>query len=369
MIRARSKLQRKGWPNVCVHLEPLKIDIDLPLKSFWAPMAFACLGGLLAFYLSIPGGWLIGAMFATIIFVMTGREVIFPTALRDVLFVILGVMFGSSMNPAMLSGIAKWPLSMALVVITMIAIVLVSFAYFKWLAKWDDASALLASIPGALSHVMAVASESGADIKRVAISQSTRIFMLAALVPIVLSEQPSSSLVVSQLPVSPIDIGLVVVAGFTGAFIFKMLRVPGALITGATLASGLLFANEMVSGSFQFWQTVPGYILLGMMVGSRMSGISLSEYRKFFAVSVGAFSIVFLISALGALLASWLLDISYGLALLAFAPGAFEAMAALALAINYDPAFIIAHHMVRFFGIILMTPIFLQVLSSFGRNK
>jgi membrane AbrB-like protein len=347
----------------------MKFEAGLPLKTFWAPLAFACLGGYLANIIDIPGGWLIGAMFATIIFVMSGREVIFPVALRDVLFVILGVMFGSSMNPAMLSGMAKWPLSMALVVITMIVIVLVSMLYFRWIAKWDAASALLASIPGALSHVMAVASESGADIKRVAISQSTRIFMLAALVPVVLNEQPPSSLMVSQLPISLMDIGFVAVAGFAGAYVFKMLRIPGALITGATLASGLLFANEIVSGSFQFWQTVPGYILLGMMVGSRMSGISLKEYRKYLVVSVGAFSIVFLISALGALLASRLLDISYGLALLAFAPGAFEAMAALALAINYDPAFIIAHHMVRFFGIILMTPVFLLVLLKVSRKK
>ena len=345
----------------------MKIDIDPPIKTFWAPLVFACLGGYLAYYLGIPGGWLIGAMFATIIFVMSGREVVFPIRLRDVLFVILGVMFGSSMNPAMLSGMAKWPLSMALVVITMVAIVLVSMLYFKWIAKWDNASALLASIPGALSHVMAVASEAGVDIKRVAISQSTRIFMLAALVPVMLSEQPQSFLVTSKLPISSMDIVIVSAAGFAGAFIFKMLRVPGALITGATLASGLLFANGMVSGSFQFWQIVPGYILLGMMVGSRMSGISFSEYRKYFVVSLGAFSIVFLISALGALLASRLLDISYGLALLAFAPGAFEAMAALALAINYDPAFIIAHHMVRFFGIILMTPAFLLFLT--GSNQ
>lgn len=347
----------------------MKFDLELPLKTFWVPLAFACLGGLVAFYLNVPGGWLIGAMFATIIFVMSGREVVFPVVLRDVLFVVLGVMFGSSMSPAMLSGMAKWPLSMALVVLTMIVIVLVSMLYFRWIAKWDAASALLASIPGALSHVMAVASEAGADIKRVAISQSTRIFMLAALVPIMLNEQQQPSLSISKLPISWVDIGLVVVAGFAGAYIFKKLRIPGALITGATLASGLLFANEIVSGSFQFWQTIPGYILLGMMVGSRMSGISLTEYRKYFAVSVGAFSIVFLVSALGALLAATLLDISYGLALLAFAPGAFEAMAALALAINYDPAFIIAHHMVRFFGIILMTPIFLMVLSNSKLNK
>ena len=246
----------------------MKFEAGLPLKTFWAPLAFACLGGYLAYITGIPGGWLIGAMFSTIIFVMSGREVVFPVVLRDVLFVILGVMFGSSMNPAMLSGMAKWPLSMALVVLTMIAIVLVSMLYFRWIAKWDAASALLASIPGALSHVMAVASEAGADIKRVAISQSTRIFMLAALVPVILSEQPQSSFVASQLPISPMDIGFVMVAGFAGAIVFKMLRIPGALITGATLASGLLFAKAIVSGSFQFWQTVPGYILLGMMVGS-----------------------------------------------------------------------------------------------------
>ena len=342
----------------------MKLIDTFPLKAFWIPLVVASTGGYLAFYLHVPGGWLIGAMFATVIYVMLGHEVVFPVSLRNVLFVVLGLMFGSSMTPEMLSGMAKWPFSMAMVIVTMVAIVLASMAYFRIVAKWDKASSLLASIPGALSHIMSVAGEAGADIKRVAISQSTRIFMLAALVPLVLSDQQSIQAAVIRSPISVLDIALLAVVCSVGAVIFTVLRVPGALITGATMASALLFANGITTGAFQGWQTVPGYILLGMMVGSRMSGISLVEYRRHFLVSAGAFSIVFIVSAFGAALVSWLLNIPFGLALLAFAPGAFEAMAALALAINYDPAFVIAHHMVRFFGIILMTPIFLLVLKQ-----
>lgn len=342
---------------------------SLGFLTFWIPLIISSLGGFLAYYLGIPGGWLLGAMFSTVGFVMTGREVVFPNLLRNALFVILGLMFGSAMTPEMLTSMAKWPSSMALVVLTMVALVFASVAYFRIIAKWDMASSLLASIPGALSHIMSVAGDTGANIKQVAISQSTRIFLLAALMPLMLGFEPQSAGIAARVPVSLPNIGLLIIASSAGALAFTLLRVPGALITGATVASALLFANGITTGAFQSWQQIPFYILLGMMVGSRMSGITFAEYRRHLIVSAGAFSIVFAVSALGAISASWLFDIPFGLALLAFAPGAFEAMAAFALVANFDPAFVIAHHMVRFFGIILMTPVFLMVLSRVTPKK
>ena len=49
--------------------------------------------------------------------------------------------------------------------------------------------------------------------------------------------------------------------------------------------------------------------------------------------------------------APWLLGLPFGQLWLAYAPGGVEAMAAMALALSLDPAFVGAHHVLRILGL------------------
>lgn len=329
-------------------------------------MAVAFAGGATAYALGIPGNWFVGAMLATILFAMSGRSVIFPATLRDAMLIGLGLIFGAGMTGDTFADIARWPVSMFLVLVNLVLIVALSMLYFVYIAKWDRISAMLASVPGALTHVMVLAEETKADVARVAVSQSTRIILLGAIIPIFFSGNGDSATtpMAAQIPVSVRDTAILIVGGVLAAGLFTLLRIPGAKIIGPTFASALLFANGIVGGAFQSWQIVPFFVLLGMMIGARLSGISLSLIKQYLLSSIGAFLLVFLVSAAAAAAASALTGIPFGLAMLAFAPGAFEAMAALALVLDQDPAFVIAHHLVRYFGIILMTPVFLAIASK-----
>jgi uncharacterized membrane protein AbrB (regulator of aidB expression) len=58
------------------------------------------------------------------------------------------------------------------------------------------------------------------------------------------------------------------------------------------------------------------------------------------------------------------LGLPFGATFLAFSPGGFEAMAILALALGFDPFYVAAHHLARFFllnfGMPVVVRLFLQ---------
>lgn len=67
------------------------------------------------------------------------------------------------------------------------------------------------------------------------------------------------------------------------------------------------------------------------------------------------------VSAAIALAVSSLLDVPLGAALIAFAPGGLETMAAMAVILNADPAYVGTHHILRL--------IFLSVLMPFVLSR
>ena len=65
-------------------------------------------------------------------------------------------------------------------------------------------------------------------------------------------------------------------------------------------------------------------------------------------------------SALFALIARQWLDLPFGQLWLAYAPGGFEAMAAMALVLKLEPAFVGTHHVLRILGLNLVGPLWLR---------
>lgn len=69
------------------------------------------------------------------------------------------------------------------------------------------------------------------------------------------------------------------------------------------------------------------------------------------------------------MLVSSILSMSYGQVFVAFAPGGVEAMAAMALSLGYDPAFVAVHHLYRIILLIFLLPLILKVANSFMHTK
>src|SRR5690606_33110320 len=104
---------------------------------------------------------------------------------------------------------------------------------------------------------------------------------------------------------------------------------------------------------------------LGAFVGARFTGTSMSMVRGLLLHSFGAFVVAMAASTAFAVTAAWLSGEGVGKAVIAFAPGGLEAMIILAFLIGLDPAFVGAHHLVRFVLIALFLPVAARLM--FGR--
>nr|WP_280514466.1 AbrB family transcriptional regulator [Chthonobacter albigriseus] len=322
-------------------------------------MLVGAVGGGLFTALGMPAAWLSGAMVATGVAALLGLEAPVPARFRDIVYVILGISMGSGVTPEVVGRMSAWPATLAGLALTVAGVTAGSYLFLRRVAGWDPATAYFGSIPGALSMTLATAELSRADLRRVSLSQTIRLFMLVAVLPVVVTsvEQPGG--LVAGLPVltEPLALLLLAACGIAGSALAVRLRIPAGVLIGAFLASSLLHLFSVVDGVLPDSIQLPAFVALGAFLGMRFAGTSLSMVLGTLAASFGAFAVALAIAAGGAMLAAALSGIPPGQVLVAFAPGGLEAMVILAFVLGVDPAFVAAHHLARFVAMTVVVPL------------
>lgn len=329
----------------------------------------AALGGGAFYLMGLPAAWLSGAMVFVAAATLAGVPTIMPDPLRDALFVGIGVSMGAGVRPDVVERIGDWPISMALLLVVVVCVTLAGYAVLHFGAKWSKETAFFGAIPGTLSYVIALATDRGADLPRIASSQSLRLFVLVAILPFaVVSTSGTLEGETGLLQVSSwfeIMIGLPLC--LLASLIALKLNVPGGLMTGAFFMSAGLNASGAWTLILPDYMVLPCFVLMGAMIGCRFGSMTFRQFVSVLGASVAAFSAAFLMSILGALAISSLVDIPFGQALLAYAPGGLEVMTLLAFMLDLDPAFVAAHQIARFTGMVLLLPLITGLV--FGRAK
>lgn len=327
--------------------------------------AIAAAGGALFAALGWPAAWLMGAMVATAAAALAGLPVGLPPRLRDGAFVLLGISMGSSVTPESVAAMRAWPGSIALLVASIAATILVSAWYLERLQGWDRTTARFASMPGAFASVAVIAATSSADLPRVILAQSLRVFTLVALMPplIALADGGSHLTPAASLPpaVNSLPEALAVFGASAAlATLLAKLRVPAGTLLGAMIASAVLHATGLVHGRFPPPLVILGFVATGAVIGARFRGTTLATIVRTAPGAVVSILLALAVSAAFAGAGAWLLDLPFGQLWLAYAPGGVEAMAAMALVLNLEPAFVGAHHILRILGLNLISPFWLR---------
>jgi hypothetical protein len=84
------------------------------------------------------------------------------------------------------------------------------------------------------------------------------------------------------------------------------------------------------------------------------------------SASLGSFAVAIVISAMFVAIIAATTNVRFADVLVAFAPGAMDAMLALALTLHIDPIFVGAHHLSRFVFVTITTP---GIVHLFGRPQ
>ena len=328
--------------------------------------AIALLGGLIAHWVDFPAAWLTGSLLAVALTSLAGLRLKLPDLLRDLGFAQVGLILGSGFSPEMLHAIAAWPLSIAIFVVTVFAIAASAYAVLRKIGGWDHATALFSSLPGALSYIMVLAEDFKADMTKVAVAQSLRVFVLVSILPIIL--KPFTHGVTSRVLPDTVTLDLVhllmmIVGVALLVPIALRLRIPSGLMLSGIAVSGTLYLTGIYHEPFPVWFTIPGYLTIGINIGARFASISVRDLIRLSGISLLSLVTSASVSGAAAVLCATLLDFPMGQVILAFAPGGFDTMVLLSFLINLNPAYVTGHHLVRYLGLVILGPVIITRLT------
>jgi hypothetical protein len=330
-------------------------------------LAIGAVGGAALGLAKFPAGWLSGAIIAVAIAAMARRPVRVPMLLGQAANIVLGISLGASVTPDSVARMSSWPASLAVLALAMACGSAAVVFYLHKVHDWDVLSALFASSPGGLSQALALAAEAGADLRSVAMVQAMRVLVLSAGLPLcfaafgITGSRPILNPAVATVA-SMEELSVLLVAAITSALVAYRLRFPGGLLVGAMAASGVLHATGLVKVNLPLPAAIVAFVVMGSIIGARFAGTDIWLLRRLTVVGLGALAVGTAVASVFAVAAALLLSLPVGDVVMAFAPGALEAMTTLAFALNLDPAYVGTHHVARLIFVSLVVPVVVHAI-------
>ena len=330
-------------------------------------LVIGAIGGAALGLAKFPAGWLSGAIISVAIAALARRPVRVPLFLGQCANIVLGISLGASVTPESVARMGTWPASLAILALAMACGSAVVVFYLHKVHDWDVLSALFASSPGGLSQALALAAETGADLRSVAMVQAMRVLVLSAGLPLcfaafgITGTRPVLNPAVATVA-SMEELALLVVAAIAGGLLAYRLRFPGGLLVGAMAASGVLHATGLVKVNLPLPAAIVAFIVMGSIIGARFAGTDIWLLRRLTLVGLGALAVGTAVASVFAVAAALLLSLPVGDVVMAFAPGALEAMTTLAFALNLDPAYVGTHHIARLIFVSLVVPVVVHAI-------
>lgn len=333
------------------------------VKTTLVTLAIGAIGAAVAWLLSIPAPVLTGPALLVSLASLFGVRTDIAPFLREVCFVILGVGTGAGFNRSAGTAIVTWPLAFVALAVGLAVTMVVCRIVLERGFGFDRRSAILAAAPGHLSFVMSLAADTRADLGRVAVVQSIRLLALTLLVPfaaLAMGYPPIHIGMTPETPLEPMPLLALMAGGAALGFVLRRFRLPAPMVLGGMIVSSVTHVTEIVPGAVPAVVLVPAFMVLGALIGTRFSGMSLSALLESFAAGVVATLIAAFASALAALPVAAALGFPLVHVLTAFAPGGLETMIALGAALGASPGFVVACHVIRLLILSVMIPFFVN---------
>jgi hypothetical protein len=163
---------------------------------------------------------------------------------------------------------------------------------------------------------------------------------------------------------SPLVLAELAAVAVAAALLLRLLNFPAAWMFGAMMGSSVLHGAGLVEGTLPQWAYVAALAGIGTLIGARFGAIKLRTILSHLGAALGSFAVAIGISSVFVAAIVLTTAVKFSDVVVAFAPGAMDAMLALALTLQIDPVFVGAHHLSRFIFVSIVTP---GIVHLFGR--
>ncbi|MEL7026643.1 MAG: AbrB family transcriptional regulator, partial [Pseudomonadota bacterium] len=321
-------------------------------------VGFTGVGLFMLFGLPLP--WLLGPIMACLIAALIGVPLRGIKPVNDAMRTVLGVAVGATMTPAVIATFpSMWP-TLLLIPVMVVCIGLTGIPYFMRIWRYDFVTAYYSTMPGGLQDMLVFGEEAGGNVRTLSLIHATRVLVIVVALPFLLSGIWGADLSnppgvpASTVPWS--ELLLMVACALIGWQGAKAIGLFGASILGPLIVT----AGVTMAGFLHFRPPAEAIwaaqFFIGMTIGAKYTGITSQEVRRDVAAGLGFCVILMMLTVI-------FVEVIYqgGLApgqetLLAFAPGGQAELTVLALIVGADVAFVVAHHVLRIFFVILGAP-------------
>ncbi|MED4017718.1 AbrB family transcriptional regulator [Sutcliffiella cohnii] len=319
----------------------------------------AILIGSILFILSVPAGWLIGGLFAGILYHMLFKKVKIDKLYLKIAQTFIGINIGLMMNITLFKSLTSLilPITVALVIIFISGILLSKLLYK--VTNLDYKTAFFCSIPGGASEVISLSGEYEADQRVVATFHTSRILFIVLFVPFLLSFYNGDidvpfTLDSFYIPLTffPI-IGILVGATF---FLIKKYPFPASALIFSILLSFIinyplhLEPIPLLAGVGQAW--------IGGIIGLQFDRSTLEQLKK-----IGGVAIIFLVLLLAigigiGIIFYFLTPLDFSTSLLSIIPAGAVEMVSIALFLGLDSTLVAGVQILRLLSTYFLLPFF-----------
>ncbi|SFR34491.1 AbrB family transcriptional regulator [Litoreibacter janthinus] len=337
-------------------------------------ITYAIAGSGVAVFLALglPLPWLLGPIFACLFAALAGVRMRGNRLVNDAMRSVLGVAVGATFTTALLvSMAAMWP-TLLMIPVMVACIGAIGVPYFQRVWGFNFATSYYSAMPGGLQDMLAFGEEAGGDVRALSLIHATRVMVIVVALPFILQGYwdvdlsnppgaPVKSIAVSQLL-------LMVFCGIVGWRVAKALGMFGSSILGPLILAAIMALLGILQHRPPAEAIWMAQFFIGMTVGTKYAGVTMQEVRTDVTAALG-FCLILIVLTFVFAEAIHLANLAPPLeTLLAFAPGGQAEMTVLALIVGADMAFVIAHHVLRIFVVILGAPVAARLWDSKHRD-
>lgn len=322
-----------------------------------ATVAVGATAGWTAFEAGLPLPWMMGPMLVVGLIgiagiQLNGHGVHVPMWLRTTMVPIIGVMLGSGFTPAVVAGMREWWITLSALVVYIVVTSGLVYQFYRRVYRFDPATSYFASIPGGLIDMAIIGEGQGGDARTISLIHFSRILISVIALPFLMRHIYSPTGPASLVPGGSATMelrDLVLLGGCAviGYFGGRLIRLPGAQISGPLALSAILHATEITVASPPVWLIIFAQIVVGSALGARFAGVSIKAAGKLMVAAIFATMIMFSMTVAAAFALSQFVDEPLAALILAYAPGGVTEMSLIALSLNIGVAFITSHHIAR----------------------
>lgn len=278
-----------------------------------AALCWGAVGGAVLNLLHVPLAWMLGSLsFAA------GASLLLPALrihshVRYIGQLAVGASVGLGFKAAVIAALlALLPVMFLITALTIVLAIAMSYAFAR-LARIDSTTAFFASMPGGVAEMVTLAERHGGNPMLVSLSQSLRIFITVASVPLLVSlihPVSTSGLVAPPGSWTVLGVCLIFAVALLAALGIGLMRIPNAWLLGGILAGGIFANVDMSVVQMPTIIVIVAQVMIGTSLGLRFkrgAGVGMRMYPQSLTI-LACSSSRFPISAIRASPSTWAMD-------------------------------------------------------------